>query len=341
MEQSLNATQEKQRLCHASLLAGAIGDSLGADIEFDSLDEILIKFPHGVNQLSRTSSRDKGWFTDDTQMTLWTAEGLIQADVSLSDQQARRRLIESVHEALLLWLKTQGGRPQISVKMQTPLIDDQRLWFRAAPGNTCLSSLIGAEELGARAQNNSKGCGTIMRVAPVALGLPSEMVWDVASETSALTHGHPAAYIAAAAWALILSDVFHGMSLDVAVQRALDRCRCEESDRHGRTVEASIVAALEAKRDGSPETVKTLGEGWVADEALAIALYAVLAAEGDFERGLQIAVTHTGDSDSTGAIAGNLLGLLYSNQIFAHRWSTEIGGADLIERCGELALSTR
>ena len=51
-----------------------------------------------------------------------------------------------------------------------------------------------------------------------------------------------------------------------------------------------------------------LGGGWVAEETLAIALYAVLAHFGDFEAALTAAVNHGGDSDSTGAVAGNILG---------------------------------
>jgi ADP-ribosylglycohydrolase len=69
----------------------------------------------------------------------------------------------------------------------------------------------------------------------------------------------------------------------------------------------------------------------VAEEALAIALYAALAGR-DFENGLRIAVTHSGDSDSTGAIAGNLLGLLYPRQVFEHRWAKEVGGREIIAK---------
>jgi ADP-ribosyl-[dinitrogen reductase] hydrolase len=90
-------------------------------------------------------------------------------------------------------------------------------------------------------------------------------------------------------------------------------------------------AAMEAKRDGCPETLEKLGAGWIAEEALAIALYACLCAE-DVEHGLRIAVTHSGDSDSIGAIAGNILGLLYPNQVFSHPWAGQVGGRDIIAK---------
>ncbi len=74
-----------------------------------------------------------------------------------------------------------------------------------------------------------------------------------------------------------------------------------------------------------------LGGGWTAEEALSIALYSCLVAK-SFQHGLKIAVTHSGDSDSTGAIAGNLLGLMFPDEVMSHRWRCEIECADLVNR---------
>ncbi|MCE6949934.1 ADP-ribosylglycohydrolase family protein [Cereibacter sphaeroides] len=98
----------------------------------------------------------------------------------------------------------------------------------------------------------------------------------------------------------------------------------------GETARA-IASAIAAPREGRPETVERLGGGWVADEALAIALNVCLAA-GGFEEGLRLAVTHSGDSDSTGAIAGTLLGLLHPKAAMTHRWREQVECADLIDR---------
>ena len=51
-----------------------------------------------------------------------------------------------------------------------------------------------------------------------------------------------------------------------------------------------------------------LGGGWVAEETAAIAIYCALTYFGNFERAMIAAVNHAGDSDSTGAVTGNLLG---------------------------------
>lgn len=319
-------------LCHASLLGGAIGDSLGADIEFAKLPDIRASWPGGVQSLSQHASVAPGWFTDDTQMTLFTAEGLVRAHI-----RATSRGICSypsvVHAALIRWLSTQGEKTQHADQPRKGLIEDRNMWFRAAPGLTCLSALSASKNFGDKARNDSKGCGTIMRVAPVAFAIELNMVREIAIETSALTHGHPVGQLAASAWAEIICSVLDGVSEREAAEEVA-RAYLKDLEKPGEIVASSIYAALNAPPDGRPETVETLGGGWVAEEALAIALYSVLNGRG-FEDGLRIAVTHSGDSDSIGAIAGNLLGILYPDQVLEHRWAKEVGGRHLI---GPLAL---
>jgi ADP-ribosylglycohydrolase len=193
---------------------------------------------------------------------------------------------------------------------------------------TCLSSLGEGRSLGALAKNDSKGCGTIMRVAPVALMVPRDQVRSVAIDSSALTHGHPTGQLAAAAWAEMLADVATGAKLEeTAAATAGEYERLENGFETAR----AIRKALEAPRDGSPETVESLGGGWTAEEALSIALYACLAGK-TFDDALHVAVLHSGDSDSTGAIAGNMMGLVNPIAAQEHRWAPVIEGADIITR---------
>lgn len=128
---------------------------------------------------------------------------------------------------------------------------------------------------------------------------------------------------AAAAWAEMLADVADGEDLETVAERTAD----EYADyTDGDETANAIHAALAAPRDAEPETVESLGKGWIAEECLAIALYACLANRPDGPRprlsyeedygdslleGINVAVLHGGDSDSTGAVAGNMLGLMY------------------------------
>ena len=167
-----------------------------------------------------------------------------------------------------------------------------------------------------------------MRVAPAALMVPRNQVRSVAIETSALTHGHPTGQLAAAAWAEIMADVATGGMLE---ESAATTAREYDLLENGHETARAIRKALDAPRDGSPETVETLGGGWTAEEALSIALYACISGK-TFDDALQIAVLHSGDSDSTGAIAGNMMGLIDPLATLQHRWAPVIEGADIITR---------
>ncbi|WP_050521788.1 ADP-ribosylglycohydrolase family protein [Pseudorhodobacter wandonensis] len=310
---------------HASLLGGAIGDSLGAEIEFLSLAEIRHRYPSGIKDLLPHMGL-RGAITDDTQMTLFTAEGIIRALIR-SVQKGICNPPSVIHHALLRWYKTQGGKPKVQTD-DVGLIEDPRLWVCRAPGNTCLSSLGASAYFGDAARNSSKGCGTIMRVVPVALMFPRDQVRRMAIDTSALTHGHVTGQLAAAAWAEMLADVAAGAALEESATRTAEMYA--QLDGGEETVQA-IQAALAAPRDGAGETVESLGGGWTAEEALSIALYACLTGN-SFEEALAIAVTHGGDSDSTGAITGNMLGLLDPAAVLRHRWPEIVEGSDLVTR---------
>ena len=232
-----------------------------------------------------------------------------------------------VQHALLRWYRTQDGISSFETD-GFGLISDRRLWARRAPGSTCLSALGGSPNVGVFAKNSSKGCGTIMRVAPVALMVPRDQVQSIAIETSALTHGHPTGQLAAAAWAEMLADVATGADLEETAMRIAEQY--DQLENGSETVTA-IRRALDAPRDGGTETVESLGGGWTAEEALSIALYACLARK-TFDNALQIAVMHGCDSDSTGAIAGNMIGLIDTAAALNHRWASVIECADIITR---------
>ncbi|MFD1480778.1 ADP-ribosylglycohydrolase family protein [Paracoccus nototheniae] len=304
------------------LLAGAMGDALGADIEFANLAEICARFPQGFADLP-IQQGIQGTFTDDTQMTLFTAEGLVRAAV----RSTLKRICYPpgvIHHALLRWLVTQGETPRAKVD-DIGLVTDRRLNARRAPGLTCLDALRQARNFGEPAVNSSKGCGSIMRVAPIAF-VAEDRVRDLAMECSALTHGHPTGQEAAGAWALILRFLADGADLEQAAATHAHSFGAETRD--------AILRGLQTPADGRPETTEQLGGGWIAEEALSIAIHACRCAR-DLEHGLAVAVTHSGDSDSTGAIAGNALGLMFPGQARVHRWAAQLECRDLIERMAE------
>jgi len=323
---------------HGCMLGGAVGDALGAPIEFMSLDEIRRRFgPQGVTGYEPAYGR-RGAFTDDTQMALFTAEGCIRARRH-SENHGSGHPARVLRRAYLRWLHTQGEpieriRSLDDLETDPPggwLVRQDVLHSRRAPGNTCLSSLRDPRRL-MRAENDSKGCGGVMRIAPV--GLVSTDPFSEGCDFAAITHGHPTGWLAAGAMAVIVSRLLAGETLDVA----LDAAEAKLASEPGRdeTLDALTAARRRAARDmssgatPSAESVESLGEGWIAEEALAIAVYCALVAE-DFASGVLLAVNHGGDCDSTGAIAGNLLGTQLGVGAIPVEWLEQLEGRDIIE----------
>jgi ADP-ribosylglycohydrolase len=144
-----------------------------------------------------------------------------------------------------------------------------------------------------------------MRVAPI--GLVTDDAFDLGVNAAALSHGHPTGYLAAGAFAQIIRDMFTGATIRDAIDHALSILATHE---HSSETVTALTDALSAADLLAPtaDAVEQLGEGWVAEEALAIACYCALVTT-DVRAGLLLAVNHSGDSDSTGSITGNLLGV--------------------------------
>lgn len=85
----------------------------------------------------------------------------------------------------------------------------------------------------------------------------------------------------------------------------------------------------------SAEKIESLGGAWVAEEALSISLFASLLYENDFKRGVLVAVNHSGDSDSTGEITGNILGLINGYNQIPIEWRENLVGEEIVRQVGE------
>jgi ADP-ribosyl-[dinitrogen reductase] hydrolase len=305
------------------LLGGAIGDALGAPVEFLRWSEITSRFgPEGIRDFAPAYGR-LGAITDDTQMTMFTAEGLIRADIRYEGRGICHPP-SIVHHAYLRWLHTQGetsAHQLFKPPFDGWLITVRGLHSRRAPGNSCLTGLQ-AERFGTTEQpiNNSKGCGTVMRIAPV--GLIASHPFGLGCEIAALTHGHPTGYLAAGFLALLIRLVMHGAEVAAAVEVAMKEL---ENRHNARECLLAVKSALRAADSEPPcaRTLESLGAGWTAEEALAISLYCALVSR-DFESGVRLAVNHSGDSDSTGAITGNILGVLWGIGSIPERWLEQL-----------------
>lgn len=294
------------------LVAGAAGDALGYAVEFMRWDEIKAKFgPQGIQRFELDPRKHKALISDDTQMTLFTAEGLL-----LGEQYPKMFSREGwIYEAYRDWLDTQYGGH--FGKRYSRLMDIEELYAPRAPGGTCLRSLRSGE-MGSvdESINNSKGCGGVMRVAPVACygvaqGWDLERTVRLGAEAAAITHGHSMGWLPAAALVDIVYHVLEGVDPESAVMKCMDEIQAFYPDNGWlKALVGGLRKAVELAHNelSDEENIPELGEGWVGDEALYIAVYCAVKYADDLEAALIASVNHDGDSDSTGAVMGNILG---------------------------------
>lgn len=263
----------------ALLFGLALGDALGYTVEFDTLPAIKTRYGQtGIQQPPAPAM-----FSDDTQMTIALAEGLLDAglDSSLDAQ------MTAVAERFVAWRHSPENN--------------------RAPGNTCLSAVaryeagMGWREAGIAA---SKGCGSAMRVAPIGYLYQHDeaRLVEVAAASSLVTHGHPAAVAAAVGAAYAVK-----LALDsVPVSQYLPRIMAA-TDGISDEFDQALRAVGQAGGWGDEETALAhIGEGWVGEEALALALYCVLRYPDSYVDCVRRAANTNGDSDSIACIAGGI-----------------------------------
>lgn len=309
------------------LLGGALGDSLGAPVEFQQLGEIRAEYgPEGI-----TEPPPQALLGDATQMALFTGEGYLQA-WTRGNSGGPWKPVESVAAAYRRWLTTQQeDKPPPAA---TGLLAEKELYANRAPGLTSLRALqelqLGAPD---RPRNSSKGCGGIDRTAPAGFSPSAEMAYALGCQFAALTHGGPGGWASAGAMSLIVHLVaVQGRRLPAAVDQATGRVLREDSETANALAEASMLARLGADLG----YLERLGQGWVGPEALAIGVYCALALPKpeQFTSAVRLAANHSGHSDTTAAITGSLLGARHGTAVLPRSWLGRLELADVIERIG-------
>ncbi len=335
MEQATVSITEKAQGC---LLLGAIGDALGAPVEFMSYADILEKYAdqsssttpviNGIQWLDEAYGT-KGAITDDTQMTLFAAESLVTAYRRGEARGILAPYWTYTSKAYKDWFRTQSANSH-SENLENAWSSEELLSTitkqgRRSPGNTCLGALQElSEQFPEPAKNNSKGCGTVMRAAPIGIFFgnliddisPANLkrVYDEGVADAAITHGHPVAQHASAVLAVIITLLLHDQGIESAINTSLKLCTNNEiTNLCRKALDLSVAPPQQAN-------IKELGGGWTGDEALAIAIYCSLYRDRgvlSLEDCLRLAVNHDGDSDSTGAITGNIIGAACGRECFS------------------------
>lgn len=324
-----NKLSEKEKnqilldLVSGCIFGGAIGDALGYPVEFMKYKSIINEYgDEGITEFDLRHS-GKAEISDDTQMTLYTANALLYGETRGALRGIAGPMSGYIFAAYQNWYYSQIRKDIPKFGRNSWIYNYEVLRESRAPGNTCLSAIAASGGSGSPENeiNNSKGCGGVMRVAPIGCYYAKYgktfLAAKVGAEAAALTHGHPLGYITAAFLSClvceIIKDKFAERITDLLdlVNETLEIIREMYGEKpHYNEFEDIIkkAIALSGEIHEDADAISQLGEGWVAEEALAIAVYSALKYKDRFRKGVICAVNHDGDSDSTGAITGNILG---------------------------------
>ena len=346
------------------IVGGAVGDALGYPVEFDSWRSISGRF--GQRGITRymTDSRGLARISDDTQMTLFTVAGILLGLTRGAMRGIMGRFDEYCKYTYLDWLHTQAWTSRKEdEEVRSWLMDVPGLYARRAPGNTCLSALRYIESNPKKeAENDSCGCGGVMRTAPIAIAYQlHSYVQDkyaqsdnTAAYVARITHRHPLGFIPSAVLNDILMQILAGKvngrnELCCAVNKAAERLPSvisEDDDgktygelwpKHVARQQEILRQAFDLAQTKIPdhEAIETIGGGWTGHEALAIAVYSAIKHADSFEDAIISCVNHSGDSDSTGAVCGNIIGAMLGRSAIPAYYTDQLELLDVIEEIAE------
>ncbi len=321
------ATAQRVR---GAVLAGAVGDAIGTQVEFSTSEEIRGRFGQGGLTGMSAVELPAGTIGDDTQLTLFTLEALVRGFQQWADE-AHCPRVDMALASYWRWLDTQGESPSgipVTAYLDGWLSGEPALRVRRSPAVGCLAALrTGRRGTPDAPVSSSSGTAPLGRVG--VLGLVLDDPLHIATQNAALTHGHRDAIWASGAQALIVRAVTDGEQIADAVEGAVATL---EPERDAHNVVASLRGAVEVARLGppTPDTLAMLGDGWEAPEALAYAVCCALAAP-DGVSALQAAVNHSGPSDTVASACGHIVGAGLGADWIPPAWIAALDARDVIE----------
>lgn len=344
METQATQTDRRDRV-RGCLLGGAVGDALGGPLEFRNSRDIVALFgARGLRDFVPLHGT-LGALTDDTQLMLFAAEAVLRVRV-LSHGYRTYYPPTVLRNGLRRWLMTQrhiGPPPEHLDTARGWLLDVPDLWVERQPDKITLLALkktgLGTPE---HAITESAGAGALARCAPAAM-LSQDDPFRLAMEIAAITHGHPHGLVAAGYLAVILSQLMHGTTIQVAVEAAIGRGKFTVGQSEPtRLVRYAIERANQVRYAGIDPgwfELEQLGDGKLAHDALGLALYCALChpepTPASFEQAIVLATNHSGNSCTVGALTGQILGTMHGTKVIPPRWLAQLELRTVIEQMAD------
>ncbi len=288
----------------------AIGDALGFPNEFLRLLQIREKYGEsGLEDFKPAYGLPAGSYSDDTQMSLALARAIIK-----TDDFDVENFMGYVKDEFVAWSKSPENN--------------------RAPGGACMTGCVNMEK-GVHWKESgdswSKGCGAAMRAAPLGLVFHknTEKLFELAYAASVCTHGNPTGIASGIGTAYAVGLILGGVEPLEIVDKVCDIPHAtDEYTRKMRQVKGLLEEDLEV-------AIPVLGEGWVGEEALAIALYIFNKFPRDYKRSVLAAANTNGDSDSLACITGALSGAFNGIETIPETWIRRVENSELLRETAD------
>ncbi|MCE9553571.1 MAG: ADP-ribosylglycohydrolase family protein [Planctomycetes bacterium] len=291
-----------------ALLGLAIGDALGAAIEFESpgtftpVTDYRAGGPHGLAP---------GEWTDDTSMALALADSIAQAGWNLNDQAQR----------YVSWWKE--GKFSVNGRCFDIGMTTGMALERFAKNDNARKS--GDDH------PRSSGNGSIMRLAPVPIAFihffPDQLplLCERAAESSLPTHASPQCLSSCRYFALLLAGMMQGVDRKEVLSSSWPPL---QELRHFAPLHEEVdEVAMGSFRKSQPPEI--WGSGYVV-KSLEAALWAFHNAD-DFSQAVLRAVNLGDDADTTGAVCGQLAGAFWGRSGIPSSWLAGLAKREMIE----------
>ena len=326
-----------------SLLGGACGDALGYPVEHKSYSTIVkIYGEKGLDHMETTDGISL--ITDDTQMTIYTAQGLLHAYEKGCNY---LETVQEVHKSYLRWINSLVNENVVSLYEnmylkeeleKNELLEYNGIDKRMCRGGSTFAALLCGEMYSVNhPAPEGVRCGTTMRSAPIGIYCYKnpKLAFLLGQDCAALTHGHSSAYLSAGVMCMLIALLLQGEEMKPAIDQCFQHLLTQPDGLPLYTVLKRGVELSETPQEDPYMDIRELGLGWRADENLAIALYCCLRYRTNVKEALCACVNHSGDSNSVAAVCGNILGAYVGKEGLPTEFISVIQFADLLENQGD------
>lgn len=343
-------TVVENKKVRGALLGEACGDALGYPLTHLSQERIVKVFGQfGLRLLlkNRKNRKKAAPVTENTQLLLATIDGLLWSDAKKLEE------INGIYRSYMRWYYSQTGEEpkrgqktwmrRQSHEREICLVREKFMHERREGAEACLNALSKTERGSEKVKvNESDDACVLTRAIPIGILHSNDVkeAFEKAIEAAYLTHSTQIAVYSCGALAVLVAHLMNGNSIPKALENIYEILSEKECDEKL----IMLLSAAQEQANKYPagkggvwdylDSIHSLGSGESAHEALAIAVFALMAIDDPFEA-IVASANHNGKSSITASITGALEGIRHGGDFLPNYWTDNLEAKEVVEKLGE------